>query len=338
MKKFLLLPILLYAGCALIQPNNFPEQPLKDSSSKSIGVAVDSNELFQNKIYQEVVLKEFISITPENAFKMENLEPQKEQYQFSEADKLIQFAKDKNLRFRAHPLIWHRQIPTWLEDLSDKEVKNVFRKYIRTVVKNFKGKIHSWDVVNEAFLRDGKYRPSIWYNVFGPSYIEEAFRITHQEDPKAFLFYNDYEIEKAGPKFEAVYKALKKLKEKGVPIYGVGLQAHLSTLHAVNENELDEVIKKFAGLGLKVEISELDVGIPHIDTPTNLMVQQNQYRTVGKVCTQNPTCTGITLWGLDDGHSWIPKEIPTLGKATLFDEKYSPKVTYEVFKKSLAVD
>lgn len=334
---FLFLFFTFLSGCSAIRINFWKTKSLRQVSLKPIGVAVDSKLISQNPIYREVVLREFNSITSENALKMEIIHPERSVFDFSQVDVLLALADANKLRFRAHPLIWHRQLPAWLGEVKVKEFEKVFDAHISSLVKHCKAKAYSWDVVNEAFLRNGDYRPNIWFVAIGPSYIEKAFRIAHQHDPRAKLFYNDFQIEKVGPKFNAVYKMLKELKDKGVPIDGIGLQAHLGINYNVRRDELSEVIKRFSDLGLEVEITELDVAIPTNDSNQQaLKMQAATYQMIANVCNQFASCRGITLWGLDDSHSWVPKEFPGLGQAMLFDDSLQPKPIYTIFKNSLA--
>lgn len=302
----------------------------KKYRKKYIGVAINYHLLKSNKKYQKILLKEFNSITPENSLKMEVVRPKKNRFDFSQADYILAFAKKHKLRLRGHPLIWHRQLPTWIFELDKQELEKVFEEHIRTLVKRYNGQVASWDVVNEAFNSNGELRNSIWLEKLGPAYIERAFTIAREEDPDAKLFYNDYALEYGDAKYRAVSNLLKDFKQRKIPIDGLGLQAHIFPKDFDKELKLDEIISELQDLGLEVEFSEVDVAIPVADkgNSKNRQRQIAIYKEISKTFKQNPNCTGLSFWGISDKHSWIPKEIPGLGEACLFNEEFGRKEVY----------
>lgn len=205
-----------------------------------IGVAVPYRAL-TNPVDVAFIKRHFNSITAENEMKPEALEPIEDNFNFSIADEYLNFCRKNNIAIRGHTLVWHQQTPNWFFENpqtgkkltnSEKDKKILLerlKKYIQTVVSRYKGRIYAWDVVNEAIDEnepDG-FRRSDWFNVLGPEYIEKAFIYAHQADPNAQLFYNDYSTENP-VKREYIYKLIKSLREKGIPIHGVGLQCHIS--------------------------------------------------------------------------------------------------------------
>lgn len=354
MKKFLTITALACAlGCSvsMAQTKRPITKGLKDYYSKYfyMGVAVAPRHL--NGPQAELILNQFNSLTPENAMKMGPIHPQENQYFWRDADSIVNFAQHHGLRVRGHNLCWHEQTPNWIfKDSTGKQVtKEVLLKrlhdHIFTVVNRYKGKIYAWDVVNEAIDDDPNnfLRNSLWYQICGEDFIVKAFEYAHEADPKAILFYNDYNTERP-EKMERVYKLLKKLVDAKVPINAVGLQAHWS-LQEPSAAELRNTIQKFASLGLKVQITELDISIYPWEkdrralrpgekgeyTPELEKLQIAKYKEVFKVLREyKKVVTGVTFWNISDQYTWLD-EYPVRGRKNfplLFDTNLQPKKAY----------
>jgi endo-1,4-beta-xylanase len=171
-----------------------------------IGTAVNPDLLGANERYTQITAEQFSSLTPENAMKWAEVEPTRGSYTWEKADKLVAFANAHKQLVRGHTLVWHSQLPAWLSTdgytttLSHEELRALLKKHIQDEVRHFRGDIWQWDVVNEAFDDNGQPRRTIWYQAWGGlGYIADAFRWAHQADPKALLFYNDYNLEFTGP-------------------------------------------------------------------------------------------------------------------------------------------
>lgn len=263
---------------------------------------------------------------------------------------MVAFALANKLKVRGHALCWHEQTPAWLFKDGDRVVSkdsllNRLRDHIHTVVKRYKGKIYAWDVVNEAVDDNpaNLLRPSEWLKICGEDYIAKAFEYAHEADPEAQLFYNDYNTERP-EKRARIFKVLKRLKEQGVPIHGVGLQGHWS-LYEPNKKELQETIQQFASLGLKVQITEMDISVYPWEkehrklrpgeqqgyTKAMETRQSQMYADVFEVLRQEKaTLTGVTFWNVSDRYSWLDT-YPVEGRKNyplLFDEKYKPKQAF----------
>jgi endo-1,4-beta-xylanase len=345
---FLAAIIIFYSNYGQAQSQ---QKGLKDYYKKyfPIGVAV-STRSFQGKD-KELILSQFNSLTPENSMKMGPIHPEENRYYWKDADSIVNFAQANNLRVRGHNLCWHEQTPRWIfKDAEGKEVtKEVLLQrlhdHITTVVNRYKGKIYAWDVVNEAIDDDpSKFlRNSMWYKICGEDFIIKAFEYAHEADPKAVLFYNDYNTERP-EKRERVYKLLKKLVDAKVPINAVGLQAHWS-LSEPSQQELIETIKRFSSLGLKVQITELDVSIYPWEkekrslrpgetgefTPEAEQKQMAKYAEVFKIFRDyKNVISGVTFWNVSDRYSWLD-EYPVAGRKNyplLFDQNDQPKKAY----------
>lgn len=309
-----------------------------------VGVAVPYKAL-TNPVDVALIKRHFNSITAENEMKPEALEPYEGTFNFSIADEYLNFCKKNNITIRGHTLVWHQQTPSWFfenpqtgEKLtnSEKDKKILLerlRKYIQTVVSRYKGRIYAWDVVNEAIDEnqpDG-FRRSDWFNILGPEYIEKAFIYAHQADPNALLFYNDYSTENP-IKREYIYKLIKGLKEKGVPIHGVGLQCHI-TVSWPSVEEVERTIKLFSSIpGIKIHVTEIDISVAKefgedIDEETKryLLIQQaRKLKDLFEVFKKyKNVVTSVSFWGLKDDYSWLKGDFPLL-----FDKDYQPKFAF----------
>jgi endo-1,4-beta-xylanase len=339
-------------GFAQISPStNTTEKGLKDYYSKyfPIGVAVSPQVL--KGPTGEFILKEFNSITPENAMKMGPIHPQENKYNWTDADAMVDFAVKNNIKIRGHNLCWHQQTPRWFftDSLGKPVTKEVLlrrlKDHITTVVSRYKGKIYAWDVVNEAIDDDSTkfLRNSEWFKICGEDFIAKAFEYAHEADPNAKLFYNEYNTERP-EKMARVYKLLKKLKDAKVPIDGVGLQAHWSIFEP-SEKELRTALDKYSSLGLKVQFTELDISVypwekdrrakkPNESdayTPELEKKQSAQYQMVFNVFrAYKKTITGVTFWNISDKYTWLDN-YPVPGRKNyplLFDQNLQPKKAF----------
>ena len=320
-----------------------------------IGVAVAPRMMSDTSAEALLILKNFNSMTAENALKMGPIHPEENRYNWSSADKIVDFAQKNGLLLRGHTLCWHNQTPNWFfkkdsQTVSKEELLNRLKTHITDVVTRYKGKIYAWDVVNEAIL-DGNtagYRKTPFYDIIGEKYIEKAFEYAHAADPKAKLFYNDYNTEKA-EKRENIFQLVKKLKDKGVPIHGVGLQGHWSIFEP-SAAELEESITKFASLGLELHFTEVDVSVypkgqersnePFKGkaefTPEMENKQAAQYKMIFEIFRKHKDkITSVTFWNVSDKSSWLDN-FPIRGRKDfplLFDQNHQPKKAYwEVIK------
>jgi endo-1,4-beta-xylanase len=302
----------------------------------------------------------FNSVTAENAMKWEKIHPMPGIYDFSVADSIVNFAHANKMFAVGHVLVWHSQTPDWVfqDSLGKPLTRNALisrmKDHISTVVGHFKGRVKGWEVLNEAVDEDGRLRKSKWLDIIGKDYIRLAFEFANAADPGAELYYNDYNNELPA-KREGIIPIIKDLKEKGVRIDGMGIQGHWH-LDSPELNVLDESISKYASLGLKVMITEMEVNV--LPTPPEVygadVSQQALYLE-----TFNPYSTGlpdsvsnqlakryadlfsvllkhkdvvtrVTFWGVHDGYSW-KNDWPVKGRTNyplLFDRNYNPKPAY----------
>jgi endo-1,4-beta-xylanase len=301
------------------------------------GTAVDDSALTSDPVYRDQVSSEFSSVTAENAMKWGPLEPERGQYDWEAADRLVETAEANGQQVRGHVLLWHNQLPDWLTANEDafttEEFREIVRNHIHTVVGRYAGRIAEWDVVNEAFLSDGSLRDTIFLRKLGPDYIANAFRWAHEADPKALLFYNDYSIEDVNPKSDAVFALAKQLRAEGVPIHGLGMQAHQTINYA--PTSMRENIQRFADIGMVTAVTEADVRMELPVTDVKLQAQANGFSVLLSSCLAERSCISFTTWGFTDKYSWVPYTFEGQGAALYLDENFQPKPAYEAMRNDL---
>jgi endo-1,4-beta-xylanase len=278
--------------------------------------------------FKRLLAREFNLVTPENDLKHDHVHPGRAVYRFEPADSIVAFADSAGMRVRGHTLVWHSQLASWLTSgtWTQAEARTLLQEHITTVVGHYRGRLLAWDVVNEALADDGSLRSTFWLTRIGREYIELAFRAAREADPGVALFYNDYNIEGINAKSDSAYALIRDLRARGVPIDGVGLQAHF--VAGGVPATLGQNIARFAALGIKVHITELDIRVPIPATSTQLQTQAQNYRDVVQTCLSSPACEVISVWGLTDRESWIPSVFTGFGEALLFDSSYQPKAAY----------
>ncbi|HEV2061254.1 MAG TPA: endo-1,4-beta-xylanase, partial [Solirubrobacteraceae bacterium] len=292
-----------------------------------LGAAVSWSRFRGDDALEALFLREFDSVTPENEMKMAFLQPRRGEFTFGAADALVRFATLRGKRVRGHTLVWHQQNPAWLTHGSwtEEELEEVLSDHVRTVVGHFRGRVDTWDVVNEPLDLDGSLRAggAPWAPVLGRGYIETALRAARAADPEAKLFINEIAAEHGGPKLDALVALAADLKARGVPLDGIGLQNHTTVTSFPSRERLADAIARFAALGLEVEITEMDVATStgSGSLGERLVRQGDAYRAAAAACRANAACTGITVWGLADHLSWLGAEEHALP----FDATLAPK-------------
>ena len=315
-----------------------------------------------------VVDKHFNSITPENILKWEEVHPQPSRYNFELPDRYVAFGEKHKMHIIGHTLVWHNQTPAWVfqDDrgkAADREtLLNRMRDHIHTVVGRYQGRIHGWDVVNEAILDDGSFRKSKWFNVIGEDYVAKAFEFARQADPSAELYYNEYDYERR-PKAEGVIRLIKNLQEKGVRVDGVGIQGHWF-LDFPRIEDVEAYVLALAELKVKLMITELDVGVlpfcrfdmPRADLSSFDAESQKKYDPYPNglpdavqedlahryadlfslFLKHRDKFKRVTFWGVHDGQSWR-NYLPIAGRTDypmLFDRRCQPKPAFHAVVKT----
>jgi endo-1,4-beta-xylanase len=326
-----------------------------------VGAALDTQQITgQDATSRAVLLAQFNSISPANALKWERVHPQPGKYDFDLADQYVALGRKNHMFIVGHNLVWHSQVPAWVfhddkgELLTRDALLARLKDHIDTVVGRYKGKINSWDVVNEALNDDGTMRQSLWMKIIGPDYIEKAFQFAHAADPHAELIYNDYSLEN-GPKRDAAIALVKKLRSDGVYITGVGIQGHDHLDWPTAQLE-EETISAFEAAGIKVSITEFDIsvlpnGSQQHSADVSLKIEQNaalnpyvsglpdsvqqelakRYADLFGVFMKHPgEVERVTFWGVTDADSWL-NDWPVRGRTNyplLFARDGKPKPAF----------
>jgi endo-1,4-beta-xylanase len=321
----------------------------------AIGMGVDQAELHDPATW-DLVRRHAGSITVENAMKPRLTHAQPLTFTFERADRIVDAALAEGLEVHGHTLVWHRQSPDWFfaGDEADSAVSREvllarLRAHIAAVAGHFRGRVVSWDVVNEALAGHGSeetYRPSEWWNVLGFEYIAEAFKAAAKADPEALLFYNDYNLE-TEPKRSRALELVHRLREKGIRIDGIGIQAHLQ-LDYPSIEQIERSIEVFRDAGLLIHISELDVSLyPWREEGSELLPEETIYdegltedaherlaKRYGELfdlfLRHHESITKVTFWNSHDGRSWL-NHIPVRGRIDhplLFDRQLQPKPAF----------
>lgn len=308
-------------------PPTVPTDTLKAAGaerSRLIGTAVQAGLLAGQ--YSTVVSREFNYLTAEYQMKWNVIEPSQGSRNFSAGDAIVSYAAAQGMRVKGHTFIWHGATPSWVNALPSDEVRAAVDQHIRAVAAHYRGRVHAWDVVNEAVADSGaSLRDTVFLQKLGPRYIADAFRTAREADPEALLFYNDYGGEGLNAKSDRIYALLQDLLSQGVPVHGVGLQMHISANSRPPDASIAANMQRLASLGLIVHISEMDVRINNVSgtEPARLELQRATYRDVVRVCLMEPRCEAITFWGFTDAHTWLSGDRPLL-----FDTLYQPKPAY----------
>lgn len=310
-----------------------PLRVLAERRGLRIGTAADQGFRLageEGERFRSVLSREFDVLTPENDMKFGRLRPGRDAFDFTWSDSLVAFADANGMQVRGHTLVWHNQLAPWLTagtwERADAEA--LLEQHIASVVGRYRGRLVAWDVVNEAVSDDGTLRPTFWSDHIGRDYIDQAFRLAHAADPDAVLFYNDYSIEALNPKSDSVHALLSDLVARGVPVHGIGFQAHFEVGRLPSKEELAQNFARFAALGLRIHITELDVRVPLPASAEALQRQAEDYRDVIAVCLESEACDTVVTWGFTDRYSWIPSFFPGWGAALLLDAAYQPKAAY----------
>jgi endo-1,4-beta-xylanase len=281
------------------------------------GAAVQSDLLASDPAYREAIVANCQLIVPEGEMKWPALRPARDKFEFEKADALVDFARQHSIEIRGHALTWFAGMPAWTAGIETRaEAERELVGHIETVVSRYRGVIPSWDVVNEPLVdwpQDAtSLRPSIWTKLLGPDYLPIALRATANADPDTRLVINEFDVEFKGARFaarrQALLQLLRSLRDRDVPLHGVGLQAHLFADRAIDRDGLQGLLAGIAALKLDVLITELDVidfELPGKVSERDALVAGKAAQFLESVC--EVVCPkAILTWGLSDRYTWVP--------------------------------
>ncbi len=327
-----------------------------------VGTALNDRQFSgRDTVGAALVRAQFNAISPENALKWEVVHPRPGIFDFSAADRYVDFGSRNGMFIVGHTLVWHSQVPPWVfqdsagSPVSRDTLLGRMRDHIYTVVGRYKGRVRGWDVVNEALSEDGMLRPSPWVRIIGDDYIVKAFQFAHEADPGAQLYYNDYSLENA-PKRNGAVALVTRLRAAGVPIAAVGSQSHVK-MNWPSTAQYDSTILALAATGVRVNITELDVDV--LPPATRSLTADVAARAEGPAAV-NPYAAGlpdsvqralaaryadlfrvflahrevidrVTFWGVADGDSWL-NNWPARGRTSyplLFDRAGLAKPAFD---------
>jgi endo-1,4-beta-xylanase len=319
-----------------------------------VGAAVDVRLLKSDVVYQRVLAEQFNILVAENAMKWGPLRPAADQFYFAAADELMAFAAKHGMKVRGHNLVWHNQLPAWFAGAVTKEnARRFLTDHIMTVAGRYKGRMQSWDVVNEAVLpKDGRsdgLRKSPWMELLGPDYIEIAFRAARKADPHALLTYNDYDVEydnaEQEERREIILRLLRRLKGSGVPLDGVGIQSHIKAASSSTIGKgLRDFMANVRAMGLQIFITEMDVNEDDLafdDVARRDYAIAEVYSEFLNLVLAEPAVKAVLTWGVSDSHTWLnsgpthKRKRPNRPQRALpFDDLYQPTEAFFAMRDS----
>lgn len=318
--------------------------PLKEAANGFyIGTAVQSGRLTGK--HDELLRQEFSSITAEYEMKMDKMHPTADTYYWEACDAIVNYAQSNQINIHGHALIWHNSTPDWVENFAgtNDEFELMVKEYIHTVVTRYKGKIRSWDVVNEAILDgSGDYRNSVFYQRMGKDYIAKCFRWAREADPDVLLFYNDYNMASDQNKQDATFTMVDELMAANVPIDGLGFQMHIA-YNGPSKETITKAANRIVERGLKAHFSELDIRAnPNKDltrlTEERALALKAKYKEVAGIYSALPAANkyALTIWGMKDDESWLLNFYGHIDWPLLYNADFTAKDAYQGFLEGLA--
>lgn len=326
----------LTAPIASLHKPKIPAEPgpLRDAAARRgllIGAATEALPLLREDDFADLFATQFNLLTTENRLKFNIVHPQRDRYDFTQADAIVRFAEANNILVRGHCFIWHEHFPSWLESrsMSTTEAQRLLQEHIRTVMRHYNGRVKYWDVINEPIADNGTMRDTKWRRLLGDDYIALALRWAREADPDAKLFINDFGAETICPKSDKLLAVLRDLQARKVPLDGVGFQMHLNLAAGLSTASLQQNLKRFAALGLEMHVTEMDVSLNGTGVTTETLRRQaGMYHDVLETVLKFPQVKAIVFWGASDRHSWLTSNKQAHDAPLLFDRELQPKPAY----------
>lgn len=361
LKLFLSIAVLgtLAVGCTEVADKPSEPKTLRQAYQDAfyIGTALNRFQIEESdSVMAEIVGKEFSSITAENMMKSMHIHPKRDTFNFEMADNFVALGEKYDMFVHGHTLVWHSQLSPWFSTIEDSlEFAEATEKHIKDIVSRYKGKIDSWDVVNEALNEDGSLRNSVFLQKMGEDYLASAFKWAAEADNEVDLYYNDYNMTNP-EKRQGAITMVKNILDQGIKVDGIGMQGHWH-LNSPSLEEIEQSILDYSALGVKVAITELDVSVlpnpwdlegaeisqnfenseemnPYKDgLPDSIQTKlANRYKDIFSLFLKHrDKISRVTFWGVSDGQSWL-NGFPIRGRTNyplLFDRDLKPKAAYD---------
>ncbi|MBN1529332.1 MAG: endo-1,4-beta-xylanase [Thermoleophilaceae bacterium] len=319
------------APTAPAQAQSREQAPTRRSGPPVLGAAVSWDLMRSSRPYRRLFLAHYRALTPENVMKMDSMAPAPDRLHFTEADGLVRWARRHDVAVHGHALVWGKQLPAWMSgrDWEPGELRSWLESYVKAVVGHFRGRVDDWDVVNEPLAANGSLRRNLWLREIGPGYVADALRWAREANPRARLYVNEFNIEGRSRKTRGMLALLKGLRGDGVPLDGLGLQTHLTTSFNPGRAELRATMRRYAALGLAVDVSEMDVAAA--PGRRDALEQARIYRRVAAACRDLPACGRFTTWGFTDASTWLG----TAQRPLPFSAAGEPKPAWRAIRSAL---
>jgi endo-1,4-beta-xylanase len=318
------------------------DEPLRAKATFPVGVAIQAGRLTGN--YGTRVKNEFSSMTAEYEMKMVPVFQAVGSYNFTPGDNIVSFAKANGMQVHGHALIWHNAVPAFVENFAgtNQEFEDMIHTYIKDVVTHFKGSVASWDVVNEAFDdSNGTLRNSVFRKKMGDNYVAKCFQFAREADATVLLLYNDYNLEFDNTKLNAVLAMIDNFQTNAIPINGLGFQMHID-YNFPSQSQITQAVNKVVAKGLKIHFSEIDIRVNPKNDITFLTVaqanaQKVKYKEIVTIFKSIPANQqyAITVWGLNDGSTWLIDFWKQPEWPLLFFDDLKPKPAHTGFLEAL---
>lgn len=309
------------------------------------GAAAMKENFVDDPLYRDALVRHCDIIVPMNDLKWEAVHPEKDRFNFEDADRILDFARKHEKDVRGHTLCWYDAMPPWTREITTRrQAESELRRHIETVVGHYKGRIPSWDVVNEALaydpMKQGVWRDTPWHRLLGPEHIDIAFRAAAEADPKAQLVYNDFDLENTGERQEMrrqnVLGLVRRLKDKKIPIHAIGFQGHLYAEQTIDTEAVGRFVTALKAMDVAVLVTELDVIDWRLPAPQaeRDRVSARHVETFLKAITSAAPLQAVITWGITDKYSWIPEHFKRQdrlpNRPLPLDENYRSKPMMDV--------
>lgn len=338
-------------GSLAVAAHTALQMPVADAAQVQripYGAAVRGDALVDDYDYRAALIDHCQLVVPEGGLKWEVVRPSEDRFDFYEGDKLLAFAEQNGMKMRGHTLIWYAAMPDWTSSIrGGKAAEKALSKHIRTVVGQYKGRIPSWDVINEAIADDPRgpdyLRPNLWLENMGKGYIETAFRRAAEADPQVQLVINEYDIECVGEQFKnrrnALLRVVRDLRDRDAPIHAVGFQGHLKGQYEIDKEGVSSFVAELKAMDVDVLVTELDVidnFLPSDEMERDAAIAGRVTDLLQAISDANRP-TAILTWGITDRYTWVPmyftRDDGSPNRPLPLDRDYKPKALMNVIER-----